>query len=336
MQHATPGANVAPRTILVYVGRDLMGDGLIKLPFVRALRAAFPAARITWLAGTGETVYAGPLRPLVAGLIDEFIENAGIGRRAGELLRRPLADRSFDLIIDTQRRILTTLILRRIAHRRFLSPAANYLLSDITAAGRDKKPPALIRQLLDLVELASGRPTEPHAGPPLPPALCETARRLLPAGTDPEAPVYVGLAPGAGGRHKCWPLDNFVALARRQRERGRNPVFILGPAEADWVNRVRAAVPDAKFPLQDAASNDPLLTLAIAGRLAVAVANDSGGGHLLAAGGAPLVSLFGPSSPAKFAPLARRLAVVTAQAFGSADMRAIPVDAVAAAIESLL
>jgi ADP-heptose:LPS heptosyltransferase len=331
MQHATPGASAAPRTILVYVGRDLMGDGLIKLPFVRALRAAFPAARITWLAGTGETVYAGPLRPLVAGLIDEVIENAGIGRRARELLRRPLAGRSFDLIIDTQRRILTTLILRRIAHQRFLSPAANYLLSDITAGGRDKKPPALIRQLLDLVELASGRPTEPHAGPPLPPAPRDAASRLL-----PEGPVYVGLAPGAGGRHKCWPLDHFVALARRQRERGRVPVFILGPAETDWVNRVRVAVPDAKFPLQDAASHDPLLTLAIAGRLAVAVANDSGGGHLLAAGGAPLVSLFGPSSPAKFAPLARRLAVVTAQAFGGTDMSAIPVDAVAAAIESLL
>ncbi|WP_232302628.1 hypothetical protein [Elstera litoralis] len=28
--------------VLVYVGLDLMGDGLMKLPFVRALRAAFP------------------------------------------------------------------------------------------------------------------------------------------------------------------------------------------------------------------------------------------------------------------------------------------------------
>ncbi len=187
-----------PRTILVYVGCDLMGDGLIKLPFVRALRGAFPAAHITWLAGTGETAYAGPLRPLVAGLIDEIIESAGIGRHATELLRRPLAGRRFDLIIDTQRRILTTLILRRIEHGLFLSPAADYLLSDIKATGRDKKPPALVRQLLDLVELASGRPAEPHAAPPLPSDLRAVARRLFPDG-----PVYVGLAPGAGGRHKC-------------------------------------------------------------------------------------------------------------------------------------
>ncbi len=112
----------APGTILVYVGRDLMGDGLIKLPFVRALRAAFPDARITWLAGTGTTVYGGPLSPLVAGLIDEIIEDAGIGRKAIELLRRPLPDREFDLVIDTQRRILTTLILKRIRHRILVRP----------------------------------------------------------------------------------------------------------------------------------------------------------------------------------------------------------------------
>lgn len=321
----------SPNTILVYVGRDLMGDGLMKLPFVRALRAAFPAARITWLAGTGKTVYAGPLKPLVAGLIDEIIEDVGIGETAGELLRRPLPGRGFDLIIDTQRRVLTTLILRRIAHRHFLSPAAHYLLSGIRPDGRERKPAALIRQLLDLVELASGRPAAPHGGPPLPAAVREQAEHLLPPG-----PLYVGLAPGAGGRHKCWPLDRFMAVARRQLERARVPVIILGPAEAEWIEAVRAAVPEARLPLQDAQSNDPLLTAALAGRLAAAVANDSGGGHLLAAGGVPLVSLFGPSSPAKFAPLATRLAVVRAQEFGGSDMAAIPADAVAAAVEAMV
>jgi len=331
MQDTSAHAGPIPSSILVYVGRDLIGDGLIKLPFVRALRVAFPHARITWLAGIGETVYAGPLRPLVAGLIDEVIQDAGIGRQAAELLRRPLPGRSFDLIIDTQRRILTTLILRRIAHARFLSAAAGYLLSDVKPGARDKKPPALIRQLLDLVELASGQPTQPHAAAPLPAGMRETARQLLPDGR-----TYVGFAPGAGGRHKCWPLERFIAIARQQRTQGKVPVFILGPAEAEWVERVRTAVPSAKLPLQDANSADPLLTLAIAERLSVAVANDSGGGHLLAAGGVPLVSLFGPSAPAKFAPLAKRLMIVTAQEFGASEMTAIPVDAVAAAVEALL
>lgn len=320
-----------PRTILVYVGLDLMGDGLMKLPFVRALRAAFPAARITWLAGHGKTVYAGALKPLVTGLIDDVIEDAGIGIGAAELLRRPLHGRRFELVIDTQRRVLTTLILRRIAHERFLSPAAGYLLSDIKPDGRDKKPPALIRQLLDLVELASGRPADPHRGPSLPADILAAAERLL-----PEGPAYIGLAPGAGGRHKCWPLENFTTLAHRQAEQRRVPVLILGPAEAEWLEPLRRALPDAKFPLQETASPGPLLTVALAGRMSGAVANDSGGGHLLAAGGVPLVSLFGPTSPAKFAPLARRLKIIRAQEFGGDSMAAIPVDAVAAALDAIV
>ncbi len=50
--------------ILVYSGLELLGDGVMKLPFVRALRRCWPAARITWLAGKGKTVYAGTLAPL--------------------------------------------------------------------------------------------------------------------------------------------------------------------------------------------------------------------------------------------------------------------------------
>ena len=43
---------------------------------------------------------------------------------------RPLAGRRFDLVLDTQRRLLTTLAVRRIRHGRFVSGAARYLLSD--------------------------------------------------------------------------------------------------------------------------------------------------------------------------------------------------------------
>ena len=68
-------------SILVYVGLDLVGDGVMKLPFLSALRALYPEARITWLAGQGKTVYAGLLAPLLTGLVDEVIEEAGkIGR----------------------------------------------------------------------------------------------------------------------------------------------------------------------------------------------------------------------------------------------------------------
>jgi ADP-heptose:LPS heptosyltransferase len=320
---------MAAKSVVVYVGLDLVGDGLMKLPFLRALRAAYPEAHVTWLAGQGKTVFAGVLAPLVAGLIDEVVEDAGIGKRWPELLCRPLAGRHFDLVIDTQRRVLTSLIVRRIHHGRFISAAAGWLLSDQRPPNHRGKPPAMIRQMLDLIEVASGAPAKPAAPLTIEPAIVAEAERRLPGGK-----VYVGLAPGAGGRHKCWPLESYIALAMRQTSAERTPVILLGPDERDWEKDVRDAVPAAILPLREA--DPPLLTIALGRRLAVAVANDSGTGHMLAAADIPLISLFGPTSPDKFAPLTARLSIIRAQDFGGDTMDAIPLSPVAEAVDRWL
>jgi ADP-heptose:LPS heptosyltransferase len=318
------GMTASPQTILVYVGLDRFGDGLMKLPFVRALRATWPDARITWLAGKGTTVYGGGLRGLVDGLIDEVVQEAGIGLAARELMARPLPGRHFDLILDTQRRALTSLVLRRIRHDRFVSGSAGWLLSDARPAAKTK-PAAMIRQMLDLIEAASGRAVEPFRAVLAVDAIAEhEAARAL-----PEGPRYVGLAPGAGDRRKCWPLENFIALAKGLDA----PVILLGPEETEWLARLRAALPQARFPLQDAPPGlDPGLSIALARRLVVTVANDAGIGHLFAAGDCPMISLFGPTPAAKFAPFATRLTLIEAQKFGGEEMTRIPVEAVARAV----
>lgn len=321
---------IPPESILVYVGIDAIGDGLMKLPFVRALRAAFPRARVTWLAGKGETVYGRTLAPLVAGLVDEVVE-APVGSRVAELFGpRPLGGRRFDLVVDTQRRGLTTLILRRIRHGTFLSATAGYLFSDRKPAVV-AKPPAMVGQLLALAELAAGHPCDSPAPIASDPAAEALAAELLPSGSR-----YAGFAPGAGSRDKCWPLDRFVAVARSMEAEGMVPVFILGPDEGDLVEPVRAALPAARLPLQSGVAVTPMLTIALARRLAAAVANDSGAGHLLAAADTPLVSLFGPTPAAKFAPMTQRLTVLTAQYWGGEDMAAIPADAVCLALREMM
>ena len=78
----------------------------------------------------------------------------------------------------------------------------------------------------------------------------------------------------------------------------------------------------------------PPLVVALARHLAVAVSNCSGTGHLLAAGGAPMVSLFGPTNPKKFAPYTPSLRVLTAQQFGGTTMDSIPADAVLGAVDA--
>jgi len=329
---------VPVNSILVYVGLDLVGDGLIKLPFVRALRDTYPHARITWLAGKDKSTFNGVLKNVVAGLIDEVIERTDIGVSWSEVLRNPMPDRSFDLIIDTQKGALASFALRRIRHKAIISPFANFALSSRRPPSGYKFPKNLQRQLLDLLEIASGKkhPTPSGLIVPIAPPLRELAAALLPAG-----PTYVGLAPGAGGTQKCWPLEKFIELAKLLQAAGRVPVFILGPAEAGWDFKIRVDVPFAQFPLQD---NEvgvrhgfaPELTIALANRMAVCVANDSGTGHMCAISGAAMVSLFGRTTPDKFMPMARRVAIVKAQDFGGREMALIPLKAVAAAVDGLL
>lgn len=321
---------MTPETILVYVGLDAVGDGLIKLPFIRALRAAFPAARITWMAGKGHTVFADTLAPLVDGLLDEVIDRADIGSRVAELLRNPLPGRRFDLIIDTQRRLLTSLILRRIRHGRFISAAAGFRLSDARPPA-GPRPAAMAAQMMRLVEAAAPECAAAAAALPRDAATEDLADRLLPAG-----PTYVGLAPGAGGKHKCWPLERYCQVAGTVAARGMIPVVLLGPAEREWVEIIRNSVPAALTPLQQAPNPTPMLTIALGRRMAAAIANDSGTGHMLALSDIPLVSLFGPTPAEKFAPATPRLRVLRAQDFGGESMSAIPIAAVEQALDKCL
>jgi ADP-heptose:LPS heptosyltransferase len=332
--HHISSSPIHPQTILVYVGNDLLGDGLIKLPFLRALRSAFPQAHITWLAGRGKSVFAGSLAPLVIGLIDEVVEQAGIDGNAWlPIHAAPLPGRAFDLIVDTQRRVRTTMTLRRIRHRVFVSGTLGWLLSDRRPNSGLRKLPVLAQQLLKLVEAASGAPAQELAPLADDPATEAEARRLLPDLGD--GSLYIGLAPGASLPHKLWPLDRFVELAKRLEAKGYAPAFLLGPQERNMIEPIRQRLPHVALPLPEGST--PMLTIAVGRRLAGAITNDSGLGHLMATASVPLVVMFGPTPAAKFIPMTPRYEILRSQDFGGGeDMAAIPADAVWAAFERLV
>jgi len=332
------------RSILVYVSSDAdnaLGENVLKLPLLLALAEAFPAARIVWAPGTGGEFYLrDKLAPLVGGRIAEFVTDLAIPVQPAAALRlawrrgHPILDRHFDLIVDAQRNFGRTLFLRRIPHRRFISGTWRYVWSSAAPPpGLSRRPSLLVDKLLGLAAAAAGEPIAVPNPIPLPPGLQARAAALLPPGLG-----YVGLAPGAGNRQngKRWPLEAYIALARLQVDRGRLPVFLLGPEEArEWHAGLHEAVPEALFPEQQQAATGlgPTLTAALGERLTAAVANCSGTGHLLAAGGAPMVSLYGPTRPEKYAPFARALICLKAQDYGGDRIEAIPLEAVAAAVE---
>jgi ADP-heptose:LPS heptosyltransferase len=185
--------------------------------------------------------------------------------------------------------------------------------------------------------MAAGRPVAARPVTLTDERAMQVASAILPTG-----PAYVGFAPGAGGVSKRWPLDRYIALAKGQAAHGRTPVFFLGPDEVEMAEAVRAAIPTALFPesgrtdaFQDI--KGPLLVVALASRLIAAVANDAGPGHMLAAGGAPLLSLQGIKRKAvKFHPAAPRLKMLIAEDYGPADMTAIPLADAAQALEDLI
>jgi len=309
------------KSILVYSMGEVIGDGLIKLPFVAGLRAAFPDARISWCAAKGSTVYAGPLKAVVEGLIDEVVTEPPTGVGALDFLPwvKPFGGRRFDLVIDTQENVRRSAVARR-AGKRFVS-----------ASGRGSDwPDAVVDRLAALLD-------EAKPGAKLQPLRLTNARAVEAADALPFGEVYVGFAPGAGGQEKRWPLSSYVTLAKMQEARGRRAVFFFGPDEAEDFATVRAAMPDALFPEAQATGvKGPLLVIALASRLAAAVANDAGPGHMLAAGGAPLVSLQKDRRKAvKFRPAAQRLEVLVAEDYGGA-MDALPVESAAEALERLL
>jgi heptosyltransferase-3 len=129
--------------------------------------------------------------------------------------------------------------------------------------------------------------------------------------------------PGSGGPAKNWPLDNFLMLARRIRSR-TTPLFILGPAEAGFGERMRPA----GFPVL--ADLELPIVAALAARALLFVGNDSGLSHLAAAAGAPGIVIFGPSDPAQFRPLG------DIEAISRMPLETLSVDELATAVDARL
>jgi ADP-heptose:LPS heptosyltransferase len=326
-------SNAGVRPIAVLIDREGLGDSLLKFPFLRAIRRGFPGRPVWWIA-THQTSMANELAPFVTTLIDRVIDHAGLTGKSREVRERLRALPPFDLVFESRTHIPSVLLARALlTYNGFFCCLPGYVLSDKRPPGRWMRPNGIAERMLSLAVAALGKPGDWQGTLEVSPAARALAEQRLPAG-----PRYVGLAIGSRELRKNWPIDRYIALAQAIGASGRTPVFLIGPQERELLDRLRAAVPSALFP--EATPPDPALGLArlefavaLCHRLSAAVANDSGIGHLLGAIRTPLVTLFGPTDAARWAPFTIASVIVRAQEFGGDTMEAIPVEPVLRALD---
>lgn len=281
-----------PRSVLI-VKLAAIGDVVMALPMVTALRAQDAATRITWLCGRT----AAPLVERVEG-IDECIVVDDVAVLSGNRAQKAqavmtgwatLRGRRFDLVItahsDPRYRMLAARV--RASERRWLGERG----------GRPRLVPGRYYgdEYVRLVTAIDDESAIRFTPPPLHATLdADIARRIAAfAGRR-----LIALAPG-GARNPArdnplrrWPLHNYAALARRLIASG-DVVLLTGTVDDEWI---RAAFADIDVTDLIGATTLPGLA-ALYARCAAVVTHDSGPLHVARLVDARVVALFGPTMP---------------------------------------
>jgi ADP-heptose:LPS heptosyltransferase len=107
--------------------------------------------------------------------------------------------------------------------------------------------------------------------------------------------------PGAASGSRRWPAERFAAVARAERELGRDVVVTGGPDEVGLARTIadHAGLPDRAVYAGRTSVTELAGLVAAAGRV---VCGDTGVAHLATAVGTPSVVLFGPIAPGHWGP----------------------------------
>ncbi|MCX6900912.1 MAG: glycosyltransferase family 9 protein [Verrucomicrobia bacterium] len=287
-----------PRILVIRGGA--IGDFILTLPAIGALRQRWPSARLEILgypriaALADGRYYADAVRSIdAAAMARFFVPEAD--------LDPPLSDyfASFDLVLS------------------YLYDPDDIFSANLARAG----VPHLFR--------ASAKPDREHAATHFARPLAELGLsvepphpRIFPNAADrafaeqfftvhcplSTAHSLVALHPGSGGEHKVWPADRWAAVIRWLREQHGRDILLIG-GEAD--DAARRALAPFNLPV---AWNLPLPQLAaVLERCALFAGHDSGITHLAAAVGIPTLALFGPTSPEIWSPRGPKVRVLASR-----------------------
>jgi len=273
-----------------------LGDTVMAVPALRALRAARPDARVA-LVGPWATLLAGH------GLADVLVPYArSWGARLAKWDEvRALAAAEAILLPSSFESALAAWYWKASRRVGFDAGGRRALLTDAIPVPAPRE-----HQIDEYALVVAGLDVEvPDRVPRLTPPADDspersTIRRLLAeAGAARDGHPIVGIHLGAAyGPSKLWPRERVAELCRMLSARGEIPL-LLGTGD----DRVAAERIAGETSARSLVGRDrPELLPALLAELDALVCGDTGVGHLAAAGGTPVVALFGPTDPRLSAP----------------------------------
>ena len=287
------------KRILVIRG-GAIGDFILTLPALKALRDAYPGAHIEILgykhiAALAENrFYAQTVRSIEYGPLSSFFAKSSE-------LPPELANyfASFDLVISylyDPDEIFENNLRQCGVERLIRGPA--------TIDERDHAARQLARPLEEL-----GLRVDDLAARIFP---LETDRIALEKLLDRSSKPVVVLHPGSGSEKKNWPLENWIdignCLLGSDNFRG-SLVVVSGESDEDRTKQLRAILKNERVQF---ARNIPLPVLAALFGQAIFLGHDSGISQLAAAADANCILLFGPTNPEIWAPRNEKVQVIQA------------------------
>ena len=293
-----------------------LGDIVLALPALTALRKSYPDAKISWL-----------IRPEFSKLLEnhphlndiiifdrELLGKAWFHPHAFtsllSLIRR-LRRSKFDAVVDLQGLFRTASLawLSRCKKRFGIAKARELAHFFYThRVDQDRKCIHLVDYYLKIVQTITASETQAQFIFPQAPDATDSVSSLL-AENGIQSDNYVVFIPGSAHRDKCWPIQRFAVLADKISSQFHLSIVAAGTeSERAIIENLKAL---ANVPIANLAGRTSLSELnALLKAARLVISNDTGPGHIAAALAVPLVMIFGRSNPARVAPYARPQCVV--------------------------
>ena len=314
-----PG-RIPDRILLLRLER--IGDLLMILSAITAVRTRAPHAEIDLVVGS----WNEPLARLIPDvtrievLDASWLAREHAGASKAELIRRAWGwrERRYDLAINFEPDIRSNLLLalsgtsRRIG---FSSAGGGPALTEALIYDPSTHTSVNALRLVDAalpVFGPSARESHRTARRPRIDVSDEVRRqaRSMLTGGGSTGPM-IGIHPSGGRRIKEWNPQRFAQVATQLARAHAATIVLTGtPADRPAVDAVRSALPADVRTLDLTASIDLIMLAGVLEQLTLFVTADTGPMHLAAAVGTPIVAIFGPSDPMRYAPLGERTRVV--------------------------